>query len=192
MSASSAARVAAVSIVAGSLALSSGAGAAPRPPEPIPDVVGVDLNGQQRRLRELVRGPTLLVAITERRAESRMRAWFEAADRLLAPGAGRVSIVSIGVPFFVSEGFARSQARAHVPPQWRDETLLDVDHGLARALGLTEDSLPWVFAVGPDGRVLAAVHAYAEDPASEAIWRALGRAGAGLSDPAASAAPPGP
>ncbi|HEY3450311.1 MAG TPA: hypothetical protein VGK67_28405 [Myxococcales bacterium] len=185
-----ASRAARIFAFASAFTLSAGVGAAPRPAEPLPDVVGVDVNGQQQRLRSLVRGPTLVVAITDRGAEGRMRAWFEAAERRIAPEAQRVSVVSIGVPFFVSDGLARSKAREHVPPRWREQTLMDVDHRMAQALGLAQDGLPWAFAVDEDGNVLAAVHAYAEDPASEVVWDALLRAG--VSGPAASGGPPGP
>ncbi|MGC4122758.1 MAG: hypothetical protein QM765_50935 [Myxococcales bacterium] len=157
--------------------LTSFARAAPRPAEPLPDLVGIDVNGRSQRLRELVRGPTLVIAITDRGAEGRMRDWFEAADRWLPSGTQRVSVVSIGVPFFVSDGFARAKAREHVPPQWREETLLDTDRRMARELGLTEDTLPWAFAVGADGQVIASAHAYVEDPAADAVFRALAPAG---------------
>ncbi len=126
------------------------------------------------RLEDLIHGPTLLVAITERGAGDAMRAWFGAADHL-APRVNRVSIISVGKPFFVSDAYARSKARQEVPRGAWHASLMDTDHALAKALRLDEGAVPYAFAIGGDGRVLAVVHGSVDDPRAGQVWAALQR-----------------
>jgi hypothetical protein len=146
--------------------------AAPRVGSGLPSLVAGDVTGQPQHLRELIRGPTLLVAITDRDAGDAMRAWFDAADAR-APRANRVALISIGTPFFVSDGYARSRARERVPRSQWHASLLDTDHSMAQQLGLQEDERPYAFAVSGDGRVLAVVHGRPEGPRARQLWSAL-------------------
>lgn len=160
-----------------SLLLAGRGAAAPEVGATLPPVEARDVTGQPRRLQELIRGPTLLVAITERDSGDALQAWFDAADRR-APRANRVSIISIGVPFFVGDEYARGQARERVPAAWRHASLFDKDHAMARALGLREDGLPYAFAVSGDARILAVAHGRPGDPDAERVWTALDEADA--------------
>ena len=147
--------------------------AAPAVGERLPDVRAKDVDGAERHLLELLHeGPTLGVAITDRGAADKMRAWFDASDERV-PGVNRVSVVSIGVPFFVSDDYARSKAREQVPERWRGKSLFDSDGTLAKELGLGKGETPWVFVVDAQGRIEARVHGTPDDPAAEAIWKAL-------------------
>ncbi len=138
----------------------------------LPALRASDVTGAEHRLEDLIHGPTLLVAITDRDGGDAMRAWFGAADAR-APRANRVSIISIGKPFFVSDAYARSKAREEVPrPAWHS-SLMDTDHGLAKTLGLDEGAVPYAFAIDGDGRVLAVVHGAVNDPRADQIWTAL-------------------
>ncbi len=149
--------------------------AAPQPGGELPSLNARDVTGERHELADLLHGSTLLVAITDRHAGDAMRAWFEAA-RTRAPAANEVSIISIGKPFFVSDGYARSRAREQVPRRWWHASLFDSDHSMAEKLELDQDTVPYAFAVGPDGRVLAEVHGTATSPEAQQIWQALGRA----------------
>jgi len=139
----------------------------------LPDLKARDVNGAEHQLHQLVspKGPALVVAIADRDGADGMQAWFDAADTR-APSAARVSIVSIHVPFFVSDDYARSKAREKVPEKWRSASLFDSDAKMAKQLGI-EGKEPWVFVVAPDGQVLARAHGAADGPEAEAIWRAL-------------------
>ncbi|MBI5546928.1 MAG: hypothetical protein HY901_23850 [Deltaproteobacteria bacterium] len=145
----------------------------------LPDVESKDVSGAPRRLSDLVSGkePVLVVAITERGAAGRMRAWFDVADTR-APLVRRVSIVSIGKPFFVTDDLARSKARQQVPPAHWHATLFDSDHRMARALGLGEGDEAWAFAVDDGGKVLAFHRGSPFEPSAEEVWRALQPPGA--------------
>ena len=147
--------------------------AVPAPGEQLPRILALDVNGTEHRLRDLLGpGPTLLVAITDRDAGDAMQAWFDEADRR-APKAQRLSVISVGVPFFVSDDYARAKAREKVPEKWRSRSLFDSEKGMAKALGLGSDEKPWAFVVDPGGKVLARAHGAPDDPAAAAIWDAL-------------------
>jgi hypothetical protein len=153
--------------------LAAGRGAAaPEPGATLPSLTAADVTGQPQRLEDLIRGKTLLVAITDRGAGEGMRAWFAAADAR-APAVNRVSIISVGVPFFVSDGYARSKAREQVPRPWWHASLFDKDRVMAEKLELDEDDHPYAFAVTGDGQVLAVVHGTPSAPEAGRIWSAL-------------------
>ncbi len=157
----------------GALVVGRGAGA-PNAGAALPSLRAADVTGAPHRLQDLIHGPTLLVAITDRDGGDAMRAWFDAANTR-APGANRVSIISIGKPFFVSDDYARSKARREVPRRaWRT-SLMDTDHSMANALGLEQGSVPYAFAIDGDGTVLAVVHGPVADPRAQQVWSALGQ-----------------
>jgi hypothetical protein len=148
--------------------------AAPQAGERLPDLESTDVTGQPQHLHALL-GPdrTLLVAITDRSEAAAMRAWFDAASARAPRSTARVSVISLGLPFFVSEGQARGKARAEVPQAYWHASLLDTHHQMAKRLGLRSSSGPFAFAVAADGQILAAVNGPASSPDAGAIWRAL-------------------
>jgi hypothetical protein len=152
--------------------LAAGKGPAPEAGAPLPSLTATDVTGQAQRLRDLIEGPTLVVAITDRHAGDRMRAWFQEAE-VRVPGVNQVSIISVGIPFFVSDSYARSRAREHVPRRWWHASLFDSDRSVAGKLGLPEDELPYAFAVDGGGRVLAVAHGRPDDRAAQRVWGAL-------------------
>jgi hypothetical protein len=113
------------------------------------------------------------VAITDRGAGEKMRAWFDAADER-APETHRVSVISVGVPFFISDDYARGKARDEVPERWRSESLFDSDGKLAKELHLGKGDKAWAFVVDAQGRIQARVHGPPDAPEAAAIWKALG------------------
>jgi len=148
--------------------------AAPEAGATLPSLTARDVLGQSHRLEDLIRGPTLLVAITDRNAGDAMQAWFDAANTR-APQANRVSIISVETPFFIGDEYGRSKARERVPGPFRHASLFDKNHAMARALDLHDDHLPYAFAVSGDDHVLAVVHGMPGDPGAKRLWAALER-----------------
>ena len=148
--------------------------AAPQAGEALPALSANDVTGQRQQLKNLIHGPTLLVAIADRDAGDAMRAWFAAAATR-APQANQVSIISIDKPFFVSDSYARSRAREQVPRAYWHASLFDTDHGIAKKLGLEGGKVPYAFAVSGDGRVVASVQGKPDSPNAEQLWGALNR-----------------
>lgn len=159
-------------IVGSLLAAPALAREAPSPGDRLPDLSAKDVTGRTQRLHELLAGPTLVIAITSPGEGDAMKAWFEGADTE-APFANRVSIISLGLPFFVGDGYARGRARERVPPRWRHFTLFDGRQTMTRALGLKPGKGPYAFAVDSQGRVLAAVRGGVGDADARLIWQAL-------------------
>ncbi len=138
-----------------------------------PVVMGHDVQGEPRST-DLRGEPSLVVIITDRGAVGHARAWWNAAETRLPHGVQRLSIASIGVPFFVSTDLARREARKNVPREHWHDTLLDTHHDLARELGLEPSNLPWVFVLDPSGRIVALVHTHVDSPDAARIWDELG------------------
>ncbi len=155
---------------------------APEAGAALPSLRASDVTGASHRLKDLIDGPTLLVAITDRDGGNAMRAWFGAADTR-APRVHRVAIISIGKPFFVSDAYARSKARQEVPRRAWHTSLMDTDHGLARTLGLDGGATPYAFAIDGEGRVLAVVHGSVDDPRADQVWTALEKRSHGAPPP---------
>ncbi len=145
---------------------------APRVGEALPALSADDVTGHRQQLADLIHGPTLVVAIADREAGDGMHAWFAAAAER-APQASQVSVISIDKPFFVTDAYARSRAREHVPRAYWHVSLFDTDHAIAKKLGLTGGKDPYAFAVSGDGQVLASVQGKPDSPNAEQVWGAL-------------------
>ena len=146
----------------------------PQPGNLFPSFTSTDLHGREVTTREWLRGRSLLVVTTDREGSERSRAWLEAAVQRAPPALRLRSIVSLHLPFFVSVGMARGQARMQVPRAAWGDTLLDVRGQSAQALRLTTSREPYVFVIDADGRVVASVHGPVDAPRSRSIWEALG------------------
>ena len=146
----------------------------PKAGETLPSINAHDVTDANQELPALLanRERTLLVAITDRGGGDAMRAWFKKADQL-APASNRVSILSLDLPFFVSDNYARNKARQEVPERWWSQTLMDTDQKLAKALDLQDSKTPYEFVLDASGKVLASIHANVNGPGGEAIWQAL-------------------
>ena len=73
------------------------------------------------------------------------------------------------MPFFVSTGKVRSEAREQVPEPYWQATLLDRGN-MAKQLGLEVARTPYVFVLDERGGVVAAVHANVDSPQAQEIW----------------------
>ena len=160
--------------LAGTLLLVPGAQAVPRAGESLPSFSAKDLNGNEHESRELLGQRTLVVAMTDRDGGDAMQRWFEAADARLGKGRYKsMALISLRLPFFVSGGAARSRAKQRVPREFWEETWLDRDGRMAKALALPSSREPFVFVVDAEGRVLASVRGPADTPEAASIWSAL-------------------
>lgn len=157
----------------GWLALISVLGA-PQTNAPFPDFRALDVAGQKQSTTRWRGSTTLIVAITDRGAGDAMRGWFEAAGKR-APGARLGGIISISVPFFVSDEYARQKAREQIPKAYWHDNFFDAHHTISSFLGLPESRVPWAFVLDPQGRVLAQAHAAWSASESKAVWAALSR-----------------
>lgn len=155
--------------------MAPGAFALPERGQPLPAFSARDLTSGPHQSHELKGCPTLMVIITDKDAGDRMRGWFDAADQHLADSVHRQSLITLKLPFFVSEGTVRGKAKNQVPrAYWRD-TWLDKNGGMAQALDLAPSDTPYVLALDAEGRVVASVHADVDSPEARTIWSALRR-----------------
>ncbi|RKG58419.1 hypothetical protein D7V80_38500 [Corallococcus sp. CA054B] len=161
--------------LAGVLFTAPGAFALPPQGQPLPAFSARDLTSGPHASHELKGRPTLLVVITDKDAGDRMRGWFDAADEHVADSVHRQSLITLKLPFFVSEGAARGKAKNQVPREFWKDTWLDKNGGMAKALGLSSSDTPYVLALDAEGRVVASVHATVDSPEARAIWSALRR-----------------
>ncbi|RKH54845.1 TlpA family protein disulfide reductase [Corallococcus aberystwythensis] len=157
------------------LLTSPGAFALPPKGQPLPEFSAHDLTSGQHASDELKGRPTLLVIITDKDAGDGMRQWFDAADQHVTDSVHRQSLITLKLPFFVSEGAARGKAKDQVPQDFWKDTWLDKNGGMAKALGLASSGTPYVLALDAQGRVVASVHATVDSPEARAIWSALSR-----------------
>jgi hypothetical protein len=165
--------------MAGALALAllgaPGAFALPPKGEPLPDFSAKDLTEKRHESGELKGKPSLVVIITDKDAGEGMRGWFDAADQQVPDSVHRQSLITLKLPFVVSEGTARNKAKGHVPKNFWGDTWLDKNGGMAKALGLASSDTPYVLALDAQGRVVASVHATVDSPEARTIWSALSR-----------------
>ncbi|CAM3490785.1 hypothetical protein OV207_25680 [Corallococcus sp. BB11-1] len=161
--------------LAGALLLSPGAFALPPAGQPLPAFSARDLTEGAHASEELKGRPALVVIITDKDAGEAMRGWFAEADTRMPDTVRRQSLITLKLPFIVSEGAARGKAKKHVPEGFWKDTWLDKNGGMAKALGLASSRTPYVLALDEDGRVVASVHATVDSPEARAIWSALSR-----------------
>jgi hypothetical protein len=160
----------------GALVLPGSVMALPSAGETVPSFVAKDLLGQDHASREWQGRRVLLVVITDQHAGDEMRRWFDTAATRIPEDIHRASIISLGLPFYVSTGMVRGRAKAQVPRQFWSDTWLDKDAKMTRVLGLATSRQPYVLALDEKGQVLASMHGTLESPDAPAIWEALSNA----------------
>ncbi|MCP3098911.1 hypothetical protein LZ198_08485 [Myxococcus sp. K15C18031901] len=160
-------------LLGGALLFSAPAGALPEQGEKLPGFSAKDLEGKAHQSHELSGRPTLLVVITDKDAGDEMKRWFDTADQQVPPAVHRASILTFKLPFFVGEGAARERARARVPRQFWDDTWLDKNGDMGKALALPTSRTPYAIALDADGRVIAVAHATANTPEAREVLKAL-------------------
>ncbi len=159
--------------VVGALVMPTLVEARPAAGETAPSFSAKDLLGQPHTSREWQGQRVLLVVITEQQGGDEMRRWFDTAATRIPEDVHRASIISLGLPFYVSTGMARSRAKEQVPRQFWNDTWLDKDARMAKVLGLATSRQPYVLALDEQGQVLASVHGTVDAPEAQAVWDAL-------------------
>lgn len=147
--------------------------ALPAPRETVPSFEAKDLLGKSHDTREWQGRRVLVVMITDQHAGDEMRRWFDAADGQMSEQVHRASIISLGLPFYVSAGMARGKAQQQVPRAFWSDTWMDKDAKMAKRLGLATSREPYVLALDEKGQVLASVHGTVDSPDAPSIWKAL-------------------
>lgn len=132
-----------------------------------------DLAGTRRSERDLRGRWTVAVAISDKDAGDRMRAWWRLLDARLPPVVQRVSLISLDIFGIVPTATILGRARDETPRARWGEVWLARDGSLAEQLGLPESETPWVFVIAPDGRVSATVHGLADDDLAARVLRSL-------------------
>jgi hypothetical protein len=140
-----------------------------------PSMTAQDITGGRHNSRSLDGRGAFIVALTDPEAGAAAKAWNDAADGRVPPSVRRGTNVSIHVPSFAM-GMARSRARASASRGEWPRIWLDGNRGMARTLGLSTSRVPYVFDLDAQGNVTAVVHATANSPAADAIWRGLATA----------------
>jgi hypothetical protein len=162
-------------VLAGALLAATAAAALPGPGEALPDFTTKDLLNAPHRSGELTGRPTLLVVITDKDGGDAMQQWFDTAAKRVPDSVHRASILSFKLPFFVSTGTVQGKARQKVPRDFWQDTWLDKNGHMAKALGLGSSRTPYAFALDARGRVVAVVHGAPDAPEAQAVWHALTR-----------------
>lgn len=147
--------------------------ALPAPRETVPTFEAKDLLGKSHETQEWQGKRVLVVMITDQHAGDEMRRWFNAADGQISDQVHRASIISLGLPFYVSAGLARGKAKQQVPQTFWGDTWMDKDATMAKRLGLATSREPYVMALDEKGEVLASVHGTVDSPDAQALWNAL-------------------
>lgn len=144
---------------------------------PLPPFTATSLTGQTVTARHLIGEPTVLIITPSRRAAGQTEEWANALRDNFEPGQARVrSILSIDLPFFISEHFALDRARARIPPQYHHQTWLLDEPVLEQALGIPPASKEaWVVVLNSDGEVMARVRGTPTESGISEIRAALGQ-----------------
>jgi hypothetical protein len=148
------------------------AAAAPKDGQGFPVFTARDVTGVTQSTASFRGATTIVVAITARGGGDAMRAWFEGAAKR-APSVRLKGIISVGVPFFISEDYARAQARMQIPKAYWHDNLFDAHHVMAKILGLPESDTPFAFVLDAKGVVVAQAHAKAGASAADVVWRSI-------------------
>jgi hypothetical protein len=157
----------------GVLGLGGPAVALPAAGEAVPSFAAKDLLGHPHESQEWQGHRTLLVIITEQHAGDEMRRWFDTANPQLEDTVHRASIISLGLPFYVSSGMMRGRAKDQVPQEFWTDTWADKDAKMAQVLGLATSRQPYVLALDEHGQVLVSMHGTVDAADAHLIWDAL-------------------
>lgn len=117
-------------VAAGALAANGNA-------SPIPRFDATVLTGGTVSSEQLHGQPTILIVTPSRSAGPETRRWVAALHRNIDPNAVRVrDVLSIDLPFFISESYALERARATIPEKYHDQTWLLTEPVLSKALDI--------------------------------------------------------
>ncbi len=119
--------------------------------------------------------PTLLIITPSRAAADSTKAWTNALEKALEGKKLRIrAVLTIDLPFFVSETAAVGLARAAVPERYYDQTWILDSQLMEEALGIpTASRFPSVLILDASGTIIARVHGKLTDVRLEVIVLAV-------------------
>jgi len=150
----------------------------------LPHFTGKDLFGQTFESSDLRGKRALILAMTSRGASDQMHTWVVAARERLGQEFPRKAVISLKVPFIVSERMIRAEARKRVPQYDWDDTFIEKNGEMAQALNLPKDDFVSALVVDERGVVVAVARGPADSESAAQVWNAAGAAaGVGGSGP---------
>jgi hypothetical protein len=119
--------------------------------------------------------PTLLIITPSKAAADSTKAWTNALEKALEGKKLRIrAVLTINLPFFMSEADAVSSAREVVPERYYDQTWILDSQIMEKALDIpTESKRAAVLILDASGNIIARVHGQLTDVRLEAIVRAV-------------------
>jgi hypothetical protein len=119
--------------------------------------------------------PTLLIITPSKAAGDSTKAWTNALEKALEGKKLRIrAVLTIDLPFFISEADAVSSAREVVPARYYDRTWILDSQIMEEALDIpTESKRAAVLILDASGSIIARVHGRLTDLRLEVIVRAV-------------------
>jgi hypothetical protein len=151
--------------------------AEPRPNAPLPPFAVADITGRTHHTSELRGRPTLIAVLTSKEGGV-TKSWMDRAASRYRDGRVRfVTVVSLDLSPFIPTSFVRDTARDRTPRDQWHTTWLDRSGSVRRTLGLPRDHVPYLFVLGPDGKVRQTIHAPYDPQTAQRVWSALDHCG---------------
>ena len=143
----------------------------------VPSFEATSLTGQVVTEQKLIGQPTVLIVTPSRAAAQETRKWAQALRKNIDASKVRVrDVLSIDLPFFMSEQDALSRAREKIPKRYHDQTWLLSDGSLEASLNIpaaSEDA--FVLVLDGQGRVIARVKGKPTKSRMSEVQDAVGR-----------------
>ena len=119
--------------------------------------------------------PTLLIITPSKAAADSTKAWTNALEKALEGKKLRIrDVLTINLPFFMSEADAVGRAREVVPERYYDQTWILDSQIMEEALDIpTESKLAVVLILDASGSIIARVHGQLTDLRLAVIVRAV-------------------
>ena len=119
--------------------------------------------------------PTLLIITPSKAAADSTKAWTNALEKALEAKKLRIrAVLTIDLPFFMSEADAVGRAREVVPERYYDQTWILDSQIMEEALDIpTESKLAVVLILDASGSIIARVHGQLTDLRLAVIVRAV-------------------
>jgi hypothetical protein len=119
--------------------------------------------------------PTLLIITPSKAAADSTKAWTNALEKALESKKLRIrSVLTIDLPFFMSEADAIASARKVVPERYYDQTWILDSQIMEKALDIpTGSKLAAVLILDASGSIIARVHGQLTDLRLAVITRAV-------------------
>lgn len=143
----------------------------------LPEFDATSLTGERVTERALIGQPTILVVTPSRDAAADTKAWGKALRKNVDASRVRVrDVLSIDLPFFMSERDALGRARDRIPKRYHDQTWLLGEPVLERALNVPRNSeYAYVFVLDEHGRIVSQTHGKATEHRIDRIVSAIER-----------------